>query len=403
MRLRSPIEEIELAKLTPFAIPDKRIVRNPYRQKRQVTPGATNIVHTLVEAIKAQTRATGIEQIHSSATELLQKLRLLDKNGNFLVSELATISGNILPTELTLKDVDTLIDRMAAALTENEFAADLFEKLSQYDDWSDLKKRFVEFGPEELPQFIAFSIILQNLTEAMFKNIELLSAVLTFWLKIVDEKKLTKHMSIPLRIKYESIMYPAMKYNEYVLNGKCPDDFTRFLLPINIMEAVILDVCRGYFGNACAGYELAKHSTGVHPNPKTGAGATGVKNGAITTGQDLVETWDDLYQVWNAFFVATFGTTFLVKLLIPQVSEYHGDDKPDAYAYNRVIALIVNLFIMTFDHFDVAKDHTGKTQSVFVNKILLKQKDFFRIWGEANNESAARYAEDVKDANGGIN
>ena len=125
-----------------------------------------------------------------------------------------------------------------------------------------------------------------------------------------------------------------------------------------------------------------------------------MKNGAIVTGQDLVESWDDLYQMWNAFFVATFGTTYLVKLLIPQVSEYHGGDKPDAYAYNRVIALIVNLFLMTFDYFDVDGDLSGKTKSVFVNKILSQQKDVFDVWGEANYESAALYSQDVKDANG---
>jgi hypothetical protein len=142
---------------------------------------------------------------------------------------------------------------------------------------------------------------------------------------------------------------------------------------------------------------LAKHGTGGAPNLKTGAGPTIVQGGAITTGQDLVESWDDLYQVWNAFFVATFGTTHLVKLLIPQVSEYHGADKPGAYAYNRVIALIIHLFMMTFDHFDVESDLTGKTESVFLNEILSDQTALFKIWGENNRESAVLYSQDVKD------
>ncbi|MGR8932321.1 MAG: hypothetical protein ACU836_16965 [Gammaproteobacteria bacterium] len=329
----------------------------------------------------------------------MKKMRLVDKRGTFQVPEMKSIGECILPAKLKLKEVDALIDRMALAITNNEFAVDLVEKTSRKNGWAGLIDPVMEYGPEEFPRFIAYSIILQNLTEAMFKDLRLFSGSLAFWLKIVDDKNLTKKMSIPLRIKYESIMYPAKKYNDFVLQGECPSDFAKFLLPLNIMEAVILDVSRGYFDNAYAGYVLAKHGTGGAPNPKTGAGATNVQDGAIITGQDLVESWDDLYQVWNAFFVATFGTTHLCKLLIPQVSEYHGGDRPGAYAYNRVIALIIHLFMMTFDHFDVDSDLTGKTESVFSNEIFSDQKAFFKIWGETNHASAALYSQDVQEAN----
>lgn len=400
MRSGPPREGLRLLKSSLSAVAGERVVRNIHRPKHEVTRGALKIITAMADALKVQARVTGVGNIRCKAVGLMKKMRLFDERGTFLVPEMAAISESILPPKLKLKDVDALIDRIAVATTENEFAVDLFEKASQKGDWSALVKRFVEFGPEELPGFIAYAIILQNLTEAMFHDVKLLSANLSFWLKIVDDKDLTKHMSIPLRVKYESIMYPARKYNEYVSKGECPEDFAKFLLPLNIMEAVIIDIFRGNYDNAYAGYELAKHSTGGAPNRKTGAGPTRVKNGAIVTGQDLVESWDDLYQVWNAFFVATFGTTYLVKLLIPQVSEYHGGDRPDAYAYNRVIALIVNLFMMTFDYFDVEDDLTGKTESVFVNKILAEQKDVFRVWGEANDESARRYSQDVKDVNG---
>ncbi|GEM_PF-1312965 len=399
MRPGLPTLEPGLVNSSVSAIPELRVVRNLHRPKHEVTPGAKTIINAMAAALKTQTRATGLGNIRCKAVGLMKKMRLFDECGIFLVPEMEAIGESILPAELKLKDIDALIDRMAVAMTENEYAVCLFEKVSQKDDWSDLMKRFDEFGPDELPVFIAYAVILQNLTEAMFKDVKLLSASLTYWLKIVDEKDLTKHMSIPFRVKYESIMYPAKKYNEYVSKGECPEDFAKFLLPLNIMEAVIFDVFRGNLDNAYAGFELAKHGTGGAANPKTGAGSTRVTNGAIATGQDLVESWDDLYQVWNAFFVATFGTTYLVNLLIPQVSEYHGGDKPDAYAYNRVIALIVTLFMMTFDQFDIDADLRGDTESVFVNKILAEQKDVFEIWGEANYESAALYAQDVKDAN----
>lgn len=380
------------------AFPDERVVRNIHRPRHKVSPGARKIVDAMAASLKAQARASGLDTIRCIAISLMKKMRLIDERETFLLPEMEVIGGCILPAELNLKDVDALIDRMAAAMTENEFAVNFFEKASAKEDWSDLNNRFVEFGPEELPGFIAYSIVLQNLSEAMFKDIKLLSASMAHWQKIVSDKNLTRHMSIPLRVKYESIMYPANKYNEFVTKGECPEDFARILLPLNIMEAVIFDVCRGKFANAYTGYVLARHGTGGAPNPKTGAGFSTVENGAIATGQDLVESWDDLYQTWNAFFVAAFGTTYLAKLLIPQVSEYHGGDKPEIYAYNRVIALIIHLFLMIFDHFDVEGDSTGETESVFVNKILSEQKKVFEVWGEANYESAALYSQDVKDA-----
>ncbi len=382
-----------------FTATDERVVRNPHRPKQIVSGRAETIINATADALKAQVRTSGLEDLRCIAVELMKKMRLLDENESFLVPGMEAFGESILPGKFNIAEIYALIDRMTMAMIENEFAVLLFEKASQKDDWSGLIKRIDEFGSEELPNFIAYSIILQNLTVAMFNDVKLLSATLTYWLKIVDDENLTKHMSIPFRVKYESIMYPAKKYNEYVSKGECPEDFAKFLLPLNIMEAVLFDVLRGNFDNSFAGFELTKHGTGGAPNPKTGAGYTRVTNGTIATGQDLVESWNDLYQVWNAFFVSTFGTTYLVKLLIPQVSGYHGGDKPGAYAYNRVIALIVNLFMTTFDHFDVSGDLTGKTDSVFVNKILLDQKELFKVWGEANNECAALYAQDVKHAN----
>ena len=381
------------------AFPEERIVRNPYRTKPELEADTAVIINAMAGALKTQVRATGLVNIRLIALGLIKKLRLIDVHGIFLVPEMELISETILPAKLNLQEVDALIDRMAFAITENEFAVNLFDNTCRKNIQSVFIERVAKYGPNEFPKFIAYSIILQNLTKAMCKDLKLFSGSLAFWLKIIDDQNLNTQMPIALRIKFESIMYPARKYNEFVSKGECPEDFAKFLLPLNIMEAVTLDLFRGYFGNAYTGYILARHGTGGAPNRRTGAGATVVRGGAITTGQDLVESWDDLYQVWNAFFVATFGTTHLVKLLIPQVSEYRGGDKPGAYAYNRVIALIIHLFMMTFDHFDLERDLSGKTKSVFLNDILSDQTAFFKMWGKTNRESAVLYSKDVKDAN----
>merc|ERR1719228_481679 len=93
--------------------------------------------------------------------------------------------------------------------------------------------------------------------------------------------------------------------------------------------------------NALAGKTLVLNRPGLEEDKRTMAGPTEIsENGQmIEFSPPLPSLWADLYETWNMAFVTRYEDWpyFLVKLLIPSVSDYH--DYPEGYLYPSATAL----------------------------------------------------------------
>ena len=135
--------------------------------------------------------------------------------------------------------------------------------------------------------------------------------------------------------------------------GFGPEKFLRApLLSINILEAMVQDLKKGYIDNACCGFELI-----LEPGNKTlkGTGGTndyiwtrpdGRQSGVLCIQSPLPIIWNNLYTSWNLAFCSDQYSDwpfFFAKLLNPAVlGSYHEVDAGIFLAL-RVSTLLVHI------------------------------------------------------------
>ena len=118
-------------------------------------------------------------------------------------------------------------------------------------------------------------------------------------------------------------------------------EFGKIEVPLNILEAKAADVLLGNIDNARVALTLVQEAPGGKENACTGSRPTTISADGHSINFHLAHplAWTDLYQTWNMAFVTNFGSWpyYLVKLLIPSVSDYQ--DSPEGYLYARILAL----------------------------------------------------------------
>ena len=166
--------------------------------------------------------------------------------------------------------------------------------------------------------------------------------------------------------------------------GVVAPDFGKSRLPENIIQARTADKSLGNLDNAKVATALAKEAPGGDENNCTGSGPARITpdGNGIEYRMAFPLEWANLYQTWNMAFVTNFENWpyFIVKLLIPSVSDYHSN--PSSWIHERLMGHYIHIhwtWMGRFNGFVEAEDINWHSPSLSKN------------WGRANSESAKEY------------
>ena len=138
--------------------------------------------------------------------------------------------------------------------------------------------------------------------------------------------------------------------------------------------------------NALAGQPLLQLGSGGKRGDMAKFARLSADGRTVETRPPLPLQWADLYTTWNAAFVTKFPNFpyFLVKLLIPTVSDYQ--DYPEAFIHQRVPSLWAAI------NYHIGYMGLGGHNFDWSTKALTQS------WGKVNKESAADYSKQRTEA-----
>ena len=274
-----------------------------------------------------------------------QTLRLMDVNGAWVTPELDDISEQLLPSNLGINDAYDLLDRMAIHAEENPYMVDFFATV-EGKKFDTLLNQVDASGASILPAVVAYAILQENLSKAMYHDHQLIEVLMNVWIPTRQALGIEANLSTFHKLKLMSVEKPMLDYIGFHTTGEVPADYAKLDLPLNIFEAVAEDLSVDRRDNAKAGTILAFHLPGQQPARFSDDGK------AILLTMPQPKAWADLYTVWNMAFVShfTYFPFVMVKLMIPQVNNIA--EQPEAYIYNRSLALYSHLHFSFLGQFD---------------------------------------------------
>lgn len=340
---------------------------------------------TLTE--KSSAEVTGMMKAH------FMQMKLMNGQGVWANDTLASIGHKLVPGQLNGDDLAKLVDVMAKNASENPY---LHEFLAQAGgaDFDSLFRLVGEEGHRILPDVVAYCMVLELLTQEMRSDWKVLEACFSFWGKAIPKKvnsaDVKKHCNIFERAKMASVDYPIRRMLEIHREGKVPSNFCAAVLPVNILEAALMDLELGNRDNVKVGWTLAANRPGGAANEATGSGPAcfSADGQGIDIHMPLKKEWTDLYQTWNLAFCSHYENFpyFMAKLLIPSVSGYQG--APEEYMYSRAIALNTHI------NFELLGRINGGASKYSMNWA---SPGVTKTWGAVNNHSRHGYKAALKD------
>ncbi len=320
------------------------------------------------------------------------RLGLLDTNGQWKTTELSAISEYLLPQDIDAQKAKAFVDQIADAAASNEYLHAFLEK-AQHENFQELQAKVAAEGAEVFPDVVAYAFVLERLTSAMRDNWRIMEPAMRILKKAREDAHIGEFMDWFDFAKLASVELPMKRFVEYHKSGKVPQDFLSFILPMNIAEASVFDLQKGYPNNARTGWTLMVNRPGTREyNSKTGAGPDhwSEDGNAIDLGLPFAREWADLYSTWNLAFVAQRRYTpyLFTKLLIPRVGDYRAN--PEEYIYDRAIALYLHL------HWGLIRRAEELRAGITPNDW--SDAKLIRLWGDTNRESAYKYESQVANA-----
>ena len=177
------------------------------------------------------------------------------------------------------------------------------------------------------------------------------SVLMRFLFSILRRPRKHKIFVIPVfavakTISINDIVSKLLKTKE---DNVVDPDFVRRLItnliPLNIYQARAVYLSGGYLDNAKVALNLARQTPeGKMSNCiRSGLSSAPADRDALHFHTSFPLEWINLYQTWNMAFVTNFyeWSYIIVKLLIPQVSEYQND--PCSYMYSRLLGVYIHL------------------------------------------------------------
>jgi hypothetical protein len=350
------------------------------------------MINQIANKIKTTLNGFNEVQIREKMLKHYKTLHLINDEGTWATPELQNISGDLLP-QITEEVSKSFIDKMALLAKENPYLVDFFEKIKN-ENFDILIRKVQAEGSELLPDVMAYSMVLERLTIAMYNDPKIIKSCIDIFPETRKKKNHFKGLNIFHEVKLKSVEMSIK--NEFLkchTSGIVKPDNTRWLLFIGILEAALTDFFNGYINNSKVGYILAVNKAGskkYDPRTKAGPSKWSEDKKAIALSVPLPKEWADLYQTWNMAFVAyhPLFPYLLPKLFIPQVANYK--DKPTEFMYNRVLALYVTVNYMGFRNQEKANNN-----EMDINWL---DKKIPTLWGKINLENARNYQNKLKAA-----
>lgn len=318
-----------------------------------------------------------------------RRLRLLDDAGGWTLPRLATASTSLLPDDIGVDRSFQLIDEAAKAAQKNPYLVNFVHE-ALGENFADYMAHVNAQGAEVFPDVIAYAHVLERLTVVMRDDWRILEDCMNHWKAERENAGISEHLDWFEHAKLASVEWPMGKFVEAQRVGHVPSDFMRIVLPMNIMEAVLVDAFDGMFDNATAGLALASYAPGADEHDEaTGEGPSCFSEDgkAILLNMALPKQWADLYAVWNLAFVTGYAHPYImVKLLIPSVNDY--EDAPAEYIYNRGMALYTHIHFEAFRRIDFIKAGT--------HEICWPDEHLREFFGRLSKKYARHYDGEVR-------
>jgi len=335
-------------------------------------------------AVKEKISRATADDFYELMEQHYTKLGLLDEDGNWAIAKMGEQSDFLLPELLTVDDIYSFIDDIVDSVNNNPYMLNFIEN-ANIEDYAVLMQKFESEGSRILPDVVAYAEVLERLTKVLYEDHTLLEDLVQHFQELKARIKISKYFSFFENAKLISVEIPIKNYRKYFEDSNVPRVNPRITLPLNIMEATLVDFFAGRNDNAYAGWVLAEHKSGNKYDPNTGADIPRISSDgkAVEYNMPFPKNWADLYATWNMAFVSTYKDFpyFYTKLLIPQVNNY--SEKPNQYIYNRAIALYVHIH------------HVGVTrkelQDAGFESINWLDENLIRDWGKYNRMSATEY------------
>ncbi|RZI45338.1 hypothetical protein [Candidatus Finniella inopinata] len=338
------------------------------------------------ESYVAWTIKQNLDSLNDQAAYNLVKdhfiqLKLLNFDGKWAAPQLEAIGDELLPRGISTADFNNMVDLMATNAEKNPYLHQFMLEANKADltEFYDKVKRD---GPKVFPELIAYAMTLNALTKSMRDDVTVLKATMQVWGKASASINIFNTGGFMYWVKYQSVKSPLKKAIQAIETGKVDPDYCRNYLPLNILEATLIDWLMGNNGNAKAGWVLANSRPGGPENKVIGSGPASLSpdGQAVLLHMPFPKEWADLYSVWNLGFVSHLEDFpyWMVKLLIPQVSGYQS--VPEEYMHNRVLALYSQL------QFELFRRSEGDT--VIAD---WKHENLTKCFNDSNAKSAKQY------------
>jgi len=348
------------------------------------------LTRTIASQIKAALNGFDMQRMHDQMRTHYKTFQLLNDIGKWTIPALQKISSELLPGHLDENAAKNFVDQMAALAEKNPYLIDFLEKVKN-EKFESLHKKISIEGPETFPDLLAFAMVLERLTLALYNDPGLALDCIEYFRKKRLHPGAFRYRSFFHKLKLNSIERPFHKKTlQRAQTGTVPPDSFRWSLPVNIFEACVTDLLNGNKNNSRASWPLIVNRPGNRKDdPKTGAGPSrwSEDKKAVSLHMPLPKEWADLYQTWNMAFVIQFPfyLYILPKLFIPQVANYQ--EKPSEYIHNRVLALYLTLNYYGF--------RTAISQKNNMSEPDWTDKKLTELWGRSNLESAVKYKKAV--------
>lgn len=346
-----------------------------------------SVAMSIAERIKEVIAGLRRDRITELIRQHLVQFRLIDGTGRWQAEELAALGDWLLGEDLDTDDALELVDEMAHCAGANPYLAEFLDRANG-EAFDRLYHKVQMEGATVLPSVVTYGLLLERLTQAMRNDWRLIGACREIWLRARDSDGMNSHLTVFERTKVLSIDVTINRVLGFHESGSVARQFTRVLLPVNIIEAMFEDIRLGNRDNAASAWPLVKDrpgSWGREAQTDEVAARWSNDRKAILLSFALPRRWADLYATWNLAFVSHYGDFpyLMTKLLIPQVNGYQ--DSPEEYIYNRLLALYCQLHYTGFGRVDLARQ--GRHAIDWHDEALTK------LWSAVNRESAEKYSE----------
>jgi hypothetical protein len=356
-------------------------------------------VQSIATIIKSSIDGIPEESLNKLLLDGYRRMWLLDEDENWKHPRLEEISDRLI-ARITERETKEFIDQVALHAAENPFLVRFLENAVPVN-FATLRADFDQdqakpFGDQTkfMPRAIAYAIALNRLTLAQVDDYRVLAASIEIFREVRKQELTLFDMNLFTFAKLYSVEGPVRKFVKFhqikdrSYKREISKGFLSNLLPLNIYEAILVDKYYKptFKQNAQAARPLMKNGpSSLRDNVLDLEPPKWSEDGKeILISLPQAKEWTDLYQTWNMAFMSRFNTFpfFIVKLLIPSVSNYKA--RPKQFIYRRAISLYNHLHYFFLGNI---YDQKHGIPSVTFYDLHLTE-----MWGEYNLKAANEYS-----------